>query len=133
MLVFRSANNGATEELALARIGFTVVDNCSACAPIALALATKALLEPCPRNWCTAASRAFAAALPVYPDRANEPDTGMVSGTVVAPVVNSTVPSRDVMTGTPEGALNAAILSATRPPHPVPAGVFEIELCHCAC
>src|SRR5713101_2739662 len=126
MLVFRFANNGATVELALARIGFTVVDNCSACAPIAL-------LEPCPSNWCTAASRAFAAALPVYPDRANEPDTGMVSGTVVAPVVNSTVPSRDVMTGKPDGALNAAILSATRPPHPVPAGVFEIELCHCAC
>ena len=59
--------------------------------------------------------------------------TGIVSGMLVAPVVNSTVPSSDVITGKPVAALYDATESARRPPQPVPAAPSEIELCHCAC
>src|SRR5450432_3040882 len=120
-------------ELELARMGFTVADSFSAWLPIAFAPAANTLLESDACNCVSAAMRALDATVPLNPARAKDPVTGMLSGTLVVPVVNSTVPSSDVITGKPVPALYDATVSARRPPQPVPAALFEIELCHCAC
>ena len=46
VVVRESAKSGATVELVLARIGFTVADRCSAWLPMAFAAVTKVLVEP---------------------------------------------------------------------------------------